>query len=47
MKHFCIKNPLVQLHAAHGQLWTRISAQVYNDLSDVERLGEAVIAETR
>lgn len=37
----------VQLHAAHGQLWTRISAQVYNDLSDVERLGEAVIAQTR
>jgi hypothetical protein len=28
-------------------LWTRISAQVYNDLSDVERLSEAVIAEAR
>jgi selenocysteine lyase/cysteine desulfurase len=37
----------VQLHAAHGQLWTRISAQVYNEMSDVEQLGEAVVAETR
>jgi isopenicillin-N epimerase len=37
----------VQLHAAHGRLWTRISAQVYNEVSDVERLGDAVIAETR
>jgi isopenicillin-N epimerase len=34
----------VQLHAAHGRLWVRISAQVYNDLSDVERLAEAVLA---
>ncbi|MFI5178107.1 MAG: aminotransferase class V-fold PLP-dependent enzyme [Vicinamibacterales bacterium] len=32
----------VQVHAGHGRLWTRISAQVYNELSDFERLGEAV-----
>ncbi|MEO8481851.1 MAG: aminotransferase class V-fold PLP-dependent enzyme [Acidobacteriota bacterium] len=32
----------VQLHAWHGQLWTRVSAQIYNDLSDVERLADAV-----
>jgi isopenicillin-N epimerase len=37
----------VQLHAAHGRLWTRISAQVYNEMADVERLAEAVVAETR
>jgi isopenicillin-N epimerase len=32
----------VQMHAGHGRLWARISAQVYNDPSDVERLGDAV-----
>jgi isopenicillin-N epimerase len=32
----------VQLHARCGNLWVRVSAQVYNDLSDVERLGNAV-----
>jgi isopenicillin-N epimerase len=32
----------VQLHAARGRLWARISAQVYNELSDYERLAEAV-----
>jgi len=32
----------VQLHAWRGRLWTRISAQVYNDRADVERLGDAV-----
>ena len=32
----------VQLHAARGRLWVRVSAQVYNELSDYERLGEAV-----
>jgi len=32
----------VQLHAAHGRLWVRVSAQVYNELSDYERLAEAV-----
>ena len=32
----------VQVHAGHGRLWTRISCQVYNELSDYERLAEAV-----
>ena len=32
----------VQLHAWRGRLWTRISAQVYNDRADIERLGDAV-----
>jgi isopenicillin-N epimerase len=32
----------VQVHAAHGQLWARVSAQVYLELSDVERLASAV-----
>jgi len=34
----------VQVHAAQGRLWSRISAQVYNDRSDFERLGDAVAA---
>jgi isopenicillin-N epimerase len=34
----------VQLHAHRGRLWVRISAQVYNEASDYERLGEAVAA---
>jgi isopenicillin-N epimerase len=32
----------VQLHAWRGRLWTRVSAQVYNDAADVVRLGDAV-----
>ena len=32
----------VQLHAWRGRLWVRVSAQVYNDLSDIERLAQAV-----
>jgi isopenicillin-N epimerase len=32
----------VQLHAWRGRLWTRVSAQVYNDRSDIQRLAEAV-----
>ena len=32
----------VQLHAWRGRLWTRVSAQVYNDLSDMNRLADAV-----
>jgi isopenicillin-N epimerase len=32
----------VQVHAAHDQLWTRVSVQVYNDWEDIERLGDAV-----
>jgi isopenicillin-N epimerase len=32
----------VQLHAAYGRLWIRVSAQVYNDRTDLQRLGDAV-----
>jgi len=32
----------VQLHAWRGRLWTRISAQIYNDRSDIARLADAV-----
>ena len=32
----------VQLHAWRGRLWARVSAQIYNDMSDVERLAVAV-----
>ena len=32
----------VPVHAWRGRLWTRVSAQVYNERSDVERLAEAV-----
>jgi isopenicillin-N epimerase len=34
----------VQLHAWRGRLWTRVSAQVYNDAADIARLGDAVAA---
>jgi isopenicillin-N epimerase len=34
----------VPVHAAHGALWTRVSAQIYNDTSDIERLGSTVTA---
>jgi isopenicillin-N epimerase len=36
----------VQLHAWRGRLWTRVSAQVYNDRSDIERLADAVAKRT-
>ena len=32
----------VQLHAWRGRLWTRVSAQIYNELADIERLATAV-----
>src|SRR5262249_16949642 len=32
----------VHLHAWRGRLWIRVSAQIYNDRSDVERLATAV-----
>jgi isopenicillin-N epimerase len=32
----------VQVHATYGRIWARISAQVYNEISDVERLADAV-----
>jgi isopenicillin-N epimerase len=34
----------VQVHSGHGRLWTRVSAQIYNDRADLERLGDAVAA---
>jgi isopenicillin-N epimerase len=32
----------VQVHASHGRLWARISAQVYVEMADIDRLGAAV-----
>ena len=32
----------VQVHAGYGRLWTRVSAQVYNEWSDIERLGDVI-----
>ena len=37
----------VQLHAWRGRLWVRVSAQVYNDRSDMVRLAEAVSRQLR
>jgi isopenicillin-N epimerase len=37
----------VQISGNHGRLWTRISAQVYNDWDDMERLGAAIDRRTR
>src|SRR2546422_8610000 len=34
----------VQLHAWRGRLWVRLSAQIYNEMGDVERLGTAIAA---
>ena len=34
----------VQMHAAHGRLWARVSAQVYNEIAEYERLAAAVLA---
>ncbi len=34
----------VQLHAARGRLWARISGQVYNEEADMIRLADAVLA---
>ncbi|HET7618798.1 MAG TPA: aminotransferase class V-fold PLP-dependent enzyme, partial [Vicinamibacterales bacterium] len=34
----------VHAHAAFGRVWVRVSAQVYNELADVERLADAVMA---
>jgi isopenicillin-N epimerase len=33
----------VQLHATSGRLYARISAQIYNDMEDIERLAQAVV----
>ena len=32
----------VPVHASRGRLWTRVSAQVYNDRADITRLADAV-----
>jgi isopenicillin-N epimerase len=32
----------LQVHAGHGQIWVRISAQVYNAMDEYERLGDVV-----
>jgi isopenicillin-N epimerase len=37
----------VHLHAWRGRLWTRISVQIYNDVSDIERLADAVLRKLR
>jgi isopenicillin-N epimerase len=34
----------VQVHPWHGQLWVRLSAQIYNELSDFEKLARAVLS---
>lgn len=36
----------VQMHARQGRLWARLSAQVYNEMDDFDRLGEAVARRT-
>jgi isopenicillin-N epimerase len=33
----------VQMHAWRGRIWARISAQIYNDRTDIDRLAEAVL----
>jgi isopenicillin-N epimerase len=33
----------IQMHAWRGRLWVRLSAQVYNEMSEVARLAEAVL----
>lgn len=33
----------VQMHASEGRLHARISAQIYNDMADIDRLAEAVL----
>lgn len=32
----------VQLHASAGRLWVRVSAQIYNDIADIDRLALSV-----
>ncbi|MEM6742143.1 MAG: aminotransferase class V-fold PLP-dependent enzyme [Pseudomonadota bacterium] len=34
----------VRLHPLAGGLWARVSLQIYNDLADIDRLAEAVLA---
>jgi isopenicillin-N epimerase len=37
----------VHLHAWRGRQWARVSAQVYNDRADIERLAHAVLSKLR
>jgi isopenicillin-N epimerase len=37
-----VHNIEVPIHPIAGRLWVRISAQVYNELSDYERLARAL-----
>lgn len=37
----------VHTHASHGRVWVRVSAQVYNEIADVERLADAVVGMER
>ena len=37
----------VQVHAAHGRIYARISAQIYNEIGDYERLADAIAAVAR
>ena len=32
----------VQVHPGYGRIWIRVSAQIYNEWADVERLAEAI-----
>jgi len=34
----------IQVHAGYGGLWIRVCAQVYNDMSDIDRLASAIQA---
>lgn len=34
----------IQLHAFRGRLWARISAQIYTEASDMDALGDAILA---
>jgi len=34
----------IQMHATRGRMWARISAQIYNEIADYERLAEAVMS---
>jgi isopenicillin-N epimerase len=36
----------VQVHAMKGRIWVRVSAQIYNDLEDIDRLSEVVARRT-
>jgi isopenicillin-N epimerase len=36
----------VQMHAYRGRVWARISAQIYNDMEDFDRLAAAVLRRT-